>query len=223
MSLPETTAAHPDDEPILATIVPPAPSPWQFGMKSLLGLMVVCSVQFALMSYLTVLGGLAVSVGLCFLALNVLLVWAVFFVKSRSALMERLDFVGIRLVLAITVLVIGTIIAASGTAVYYSVGNMWMAMELEKDFGIRTVRGEVWDGKQTYRALSILFVYPGSDAAKAGIKRSEVIVIDGTIDQFYENMQQKRGQSFTLNVAPPPIAGSIEKNPPRTVTIMVPK
>ena len=224
MSLSQTTTAPPDDEPILATIVPRAPSPWQFGLKSLLGLMAVCGVQFALMRYLTILGGLAAAVGICFLALAVLLVWAVLFVRSRSALMEKLDFVGIRLVVAITVLMIGTIIAASGTAVYGSVAQMWMAMDLEQDLGIRTMRTEVYDSKRSYRALKVLFVYPGSAAQKVGIKRNEVIVIaDGTIDQFYENMQGKRGQLFPISVAPPPVAGSIEKNPPQSINIFVPK
>ncbi|HUE72439.1 MAG TPA: hypothetical protein VMP01_16260 [Pirellulaceae bacterium] len=224
MALDPPTAAPPDDEPILATIVPPAPSPWQFGIRSLLGLMAVCGVQFALMRYLTVFGGLVAAVGLCFLALAVLLLWAVLFVRSRSPLMDRLDYVGIRLVVGITVLLVGTILAGGGTAVAYTVGSLWTAMELEKDFGIRTVRSEVWDEKRTYRALKIVFVYPGSDAAKANIRSGEVIVImDGTVDQFYENMQQKRGQQIGINVAAAPVGGSIEKNPPRSITITVPK
>ena len=223
MSLPETTAAPLSDEPILATIVPPAPSPWQFGLKSLLGLMAVCGVQFALMRYLTVFGGLLAAVGLCFLALAVLLAWAVFFVRSRSSLMEKLDYVGIRLVVAIAILLVGTTIAGGGAAVAYTVGNVWKAMELEKDFGIRTLRAEVWDGKRTYRALKILVVLPGSDAQKAGIRSGEVIVMDGTIDDFYENMHQNRGKPFTINVSAAPVAGSIEKNPPRSITITVPK
>ncbi len=223
MSLPETTTAPPDDEPILATIVPPAPSPWQFGLKTLLGLMVVCSVQFALMSYLTVFGGLVAAIVICFAALGVLLLWAVLFVRSRSTLMERLDFVGIRLVVGITVLMVGTILAGGGAAVAYTVGRMWTAMELEKDLGMRTLRTQVWDGKRPYNALKIVFVLPGSDALKAGLSSGEVIVIDGTIDDFYEQLEQKRGKTFSINVAANPVAGSIEKSPPRSVTLMVPK
>lgn len=213
-----------DDEPILATIVPPAPPQWQFGIKSLLGLMAVCGVLFALMRYLTVFGGMLTAVGLCFLALAVLLLGAVLFVRSRSALMERLDYVGIRLVVAITILLIGTILAGGGAAVAYTVGNVWTAMELEKDFGIRTLRSEVYDANRSYGALTILVVFPGSDAQKAGIRAGEVIVImDGTIDEFYANMQQNRGQPFTLHVASAPVAGSIDKNPPRSIQIIVPK
>lgn len=221
-SLPETSAVPVHDEPILATIVPPAPSPWQFGLKTLLGLMAVCSVQFALMSYLTVFGGLLAAIGLCFLALAVLLAWAVLFVRSRSSLMDRLDFIGIRLVIAITVLLIGTILAGGGTAVAYTVGTIWTAMELEKDLGIRTLRSEVSDADRSYRALTILMVYPGSNAQKAGIRSGEVIVIDGTIDEFYKRLEANRGASWTLQVAAPPVGGSIEKNPPRSVTIQVP-
>jgi hypothetical protein len=223
MSHPEATSAPPDDEPVLATIVPPAPTRWQFGLKSLFGLIVACSVLFALMSYLKVFWGLLAAVGLCFVALAVLLLWAVLFVPSRSSLMERLDYFGIRLVVGIAILFVGTILAGGGTAVYDSVNRTWMAMELESDFGIRTMRSEVWDGKQTYRALKIVVVFPGSYASKVGIQPGEVIVIPGTIDQFYENLEQKRGQSMDIDIAAPPVGGSIEKSPPRRISITVPK
>ncbi len=223
MSLPEATSAPPDDEPILAVIVPAAPPQWQFGIRSLLGLMAVCGVQFAMMRYLTVFWGMLAAVGLCFLALAVLLLWAVLFVRSRSPLMERLDFVGIRLVVAIAILLVGTILAGGGTAVAYNVGQVWTAMELEKDLGIRTLRGQVWDGKRTYNALNILVVFPGSTAQLAGIQRGEVIVIDGTVDDFYESLELKRGGTYNIDVAAAPVGGSIEKNPRRSVTITVPK
>ena len=223
MSLPEATSAPPDDEPILAVIVPPTPPQWQFGIRSLLGLMAVCGVQFAMMRYLTVFWGMLAAVGVCFLALAVLLLWAVLFVRSRSPLMERLDFVGIRLVVAIAILLVGTILAGGGTAVAYNVGQVWTAMELEKDLGIRTLRGQVWDGKRTYNALNILVVFPGSTAQLAGIQRGEVIVIDGTVDDFYESLELKRGGTYNIDVAAAPVGGSIEKNPRRSVTITVPK
>jgi len=219
----EPSTQQVDDEPIVATVVPPAPSKWQFGLKSLLGLMAVCCVQFALMSYLGVMGGLGVAILICVAGLAVLLLVAILFVPSRTQTMERLDFVGIRLVVGIAILLVGTILAGGGTAVYYSVGGMWMAMDLEKDLGIRTLRSEVWDGKQTNRALKIVVVFPGSDAAQAGIQSGEVIVIPSTIDEFYENMHQNRGKSFNLDVAATPVGGSIEKSPRRTVSIIVPK
>jgi hypothetical protein len=222
MSPDQVTTAAPDDEPVLATIVPPTPSPWQFGLKSLLGLMVVCSVQFALMSYLNVFWGLLTGVGLCFAALAILLLWAVLFVRSRSSLMERLDFVGIRLVVGIAVLLVGTILAGGGTAVAYVVGNMWMAMDLEKDFGIRTRAASLGREANLPRSENP-HCLPGSDAQLAGIQQGEVIVIDGTIDEFYENMQQNRGKQLDINVAAAPVGGSIEKTPRRTVTITVPK
>jgi len=218
------TVESPAEEPIVATVVPPAPSPWRFGLKALLGLMAVCSVQFSLMYYLGVMWALAVAILIAAVALAGVLLAAVLFVSSRTPLMERLDFIGIRLVVGIAILLVGTTIAGGGTAISFTVGRMWNAMELEKDFGIRTLRTEVWDGKQTYRALKVLVVYPGSDAAKAGIQAGEVIVImDNTIDQFYENMERNRGKQIKINVAAPPISGSIEKGPPRAIQIIVPK
>ena len=90
-----TPASHPQTpapkEPVVATIIPPAPSPWQFGLKALLGLMAVCCVQFALMNYLTVVGGLIAGLVVCLAALTVLMVIAVCLIGRRSPLMEKLD------------------------------------------------------------------------------------------------------------------------------------
>jgi len=62
MSEPLSTAAPPatpaPQDPVTAAVVPAPHSPWQFGLKAFLGLIAVCCVQFALMKYLTVLGGL---------------------------------------------------------------------------------------------------------------------------------------------------------------------
>lgn len=218
----DTAAAARVEPPILATVVAPAPSPWQFGLKTLLGLMVVCSVQFALMSYFTVFGGLVAAMVFCFVALAILLLWAVLFVRSRSTLMERLDFIGIRLVVGITVLLIGTVLAGGGTAVLYGVTELQTAMALESDIGIRTLRTEVWDSKGTRRALRIVMVVPGGNASKAGLAIGEVILVDGTVTQFYENLEKNRGGAFSINVTTSPVGGSIEGNPRRSVTIAVP-
>lgn len=212
-----------DDEPVLATVVPAAPAPWQFGLKALLGLMVVCSVQFALMSYLTVFGGLIAALVICGVALAGILLTAVLFVPSRTRLMERLDYVGIRLVVGITVLLVGTILAGGGTAIVYTVGEMRTAMILEQKVGMRTLRTEVWDGKGTHNALRILVVFPGSEAEKAGLKAGEVIVLEGTASEFYQRMQESRGKTYDFNVSGNPVGGSIEKIPQRRVTINVPK
>jgi hypothetical protein len=211
------------DEPILATVVPPPPSPWQFGLKALMGLMVVCSVQFALMSYVGVMAGLGVAIALCGTALAVILLMAVVFVPSRTPLMERLDFIGIRLVVAITILLVGTILAGGGTAVFYAVTEIRTAVNLESDLGLATRRIEVWDSKGTHHALKVMVVVPGSQADRAGLKIGEVIVVQGTVSDFYQRMQESRGNQYSFNVAGPPVGGSIENLPKRQVTVMVPK
>src|SRR5689334_11063265 len=106
-------------EPVVATVVRPGPSRWQFGLKALLGLMAVCCVQFALMRYLTVPGVFGVSLGICFVALAVMMFVAVCLISTRSPLMEKLDYYGIRLVLAMGVLALGTLFAGGGTAAWY--------------------------------------------------------------------------------------------------------
>ena len=218
---PDVTRA--DDEPILATVVPPPPSPWQFGLKALMGLMVVCSVQFALMSYLGVMTGLIVALALCGIALALILLVAILFVPSRTSLMDRLDFVGIRLVLAITILLVGSVLAGGGTAVFYSVGEIRLAVNLESDLGMATRKIQVWDSKGTHNALRIMVVVPGSHADRAGLKIGEVIVIDGTVSDFYQRMEENRGKQYSFNVSGTPVAGSIENLPQRQVTVTVPK
>src|SRR3954466_1799464 len=112
---PLTQAAPPQSpapkEPVVATVVRPGPSRWQFGLKALLGLMAVCCVQFAMMRYLGVPGGLGVSLGICGVAFACMIFTAVCLIGSRSSLMEKLDYYGIRLALAMVVLFLGTLFA----------------------------------------------------------------------------------------------------------------
>src|SRR5688572_33489968 len=78
-------------EPITAEIVPPLPSPWRFGLKALLGLMAVCSVQFAAMSYLGVLAGLAIGVLVCFVAFTAIIVIGPLLSGERARALPQLE------------------------------------------------------------------------------------------------------------------------------------
>jgi hypothetical protein len=137
--------------------------------------------------------------------------------------MEKLDYVGIRLVVAITVLLIGTVIAGGGVAIYETVSDLHRAMTLEQKLGIRTVRIDVWDDTRSYQALKILLVYNGSVASNANLRTGEVVVLEGTVTEFYQRLDENRGRAFSFTVAGPPVGGSIEKAPRRQVTIVVPK
>lgn len=220
-------AAAPADQsapkaPVVATVVPPAASPWQFGLKALLGLMAVCSVQFALMRYLTVVGGLVFGLGLCLAALGVMMVTAVCLVGRRSPLMERLDYYGIRLVMAISVLFLGTLFAGGGTAAWYVASEMQLAILLETDLGIRTRSITVYDNKSSHNALLIMTVSSGGVGDLAGLRKGEVIYFDETQSDFYHRLAESRGKPTDINVAIGATSGSLDSCPKRAVTITLP-
>jgi hypothetical protein len=227
MSEPHTTAAAPPTkpappQPVVATVVPLAPSPWQFGLKALLGLMAVCCVQFALMRYLTVVGGFALGLALCVAALAVMMFVAVCLAGRRSPLLAKLDYVGIRLVLAITILFLGTLFAGGGTTAWYVAGEMQLAILLETDLGIRTRSIQVYDSKSSHNALLIMTVTSGGVGDLAGLRRGEVIYFDETQSGFYRRLAESRGQPTDINVAIGATSGSLDNCPKRAVTITLP-
>lgn len=208
--------------PVLATVVPPAPSPWQFGLKALLGLMAVCSVQFALMRYLTVVGGLVFGLGLCLAALTVMMLVAVCLAGRRSPLMAKLDYYGIRLVLAISFLFLGTLFAGGGTTAWYVASEMRLAILLETDLGVRTRSIQVYDSKTSHNALLIMTVSSGGVGDLAGLRKGEVIYFDETQSDFYHRLDENRGKPTDINVAIGATSGSLDSCPKRAVTITLP-
>jgi hypothetical protein len=206
----------------VATVVRPAPSPWQFGLKALLGLMAVCCVQFAVMRYLGVAWGFGVGLGVCLAALAVMMFIAVCLIGSRSPLMEKLDYYGIRLVLAIGVLFLGTLFAGGGTAAWYVSSEMQLAVTLETNLGIRTRSIQVYDTKGTYNALYVMTVSSGGVADRAGIRKGEVIYFDETQSSFYHRLADNRGKPVDVNVAIGASSGSLDTCPKRAVTITLP-
>jgi hypothetical protein len=226
MPEPLTSAAPPQGPgpktPVVATIVPPAASPWQFGLRALLGLMAVCCVQFALMRYLTVLGGFAVGLGVCVAAFAVMMVVAVCLIGRRSPLLERLDYYGIRLIMAMCVLFLGTLFAGGGTAAWYVAREMQLAVTLETGLGLRTRSIQVYDKTGTYRALYVMTVTSGGIADRAGIRKGEVIYFDETQGDFYRRLEENRGKPVDINVAIGAASSSLDTCPKRAVTITLP-
>ena len=209
-------------EPVLATVIPPGPSPWQFGLRALLGLMAVCCVQFALMRYLTVAGGFAVGLSVCVSAFAVMMLVAACQIGRRSPLLERLDFYGIRLVMAMSVLFLGTLFAGGGTAAWYVASEMQLAVTLETDLGLRTRSIEVADKKGKYNALYIMTVTSGGIADRAGLRKGEVIYFDETQSSFYHRLADNRGKPVDLNVAVGAASSPLDICPTRAVTMTLP-
>lgn len=220
------TAAPPSgpapQEPVVATVVPPAPSPWQFGLRAMLGMMAVCCLQFAVMSYVGVFGGFIIGMSVCIIAFASMMLAAVFLIGRRSPLMEKLDFYGIRLVLAITVLFLGTLFAGGGTAAWYVATEMQLAVTLETELGLRTRSIQVYDKAGLHNALMIMTVSSGGIADLAGLRTGEVIYFDETQSDFYRRLDENRGQSVDVNVAIGAGSASLDSCPKRSVALAIP-
>lgn len=211
-------------EPVTAEIVPPPPSPWRFGLRAIFGLMAVCSVQFAVMSYLGVLTGFVLGTLACAAMFGVLLVAGIVLPGKDSRLLPTLDLLVVRIMLALVVLMLGTILAGGGTAAYYAAIRVKNETFLKRDLGLSLQEEMFLDRGQIAWGLRITAVQAGSVAHKAGLQQGEVIVVSGTIDEFYEILQTNRGKDVDVNVASGVSPGlSLQNCPQRSVTLAVPK
>ena len=210
-------------EPVLAELVPPTPPPWRFGMRAILALMVVCSVQFALMNWFGVINGLLLAIALCFLAFSGVFVVAVLLVRGNSVWLERLDQVGIRLVIAMVVLIIGTVLAGGGKVGVDQVTRMVVRRAMQKDLGLSTERVYVTANNNPLFALEVTSVKSGGVADRAGLRKTDVILVqDGQVDNFYLELNRLRGKDVSLNVAGKAAHQPLEKCQQWQVSLPIP-
>ena len=221
MQPPETTLPPP--EPITAEIVPPAPSPWRFGLKALLGLMAVCSVQFAAMNYLGVLWGLVAGMAVCFVVFSVVLLGGMALAGSRKEWLAHLDALVVRLMLALVVLFIGTILAGGGTAAWQVYSRLDRERSVEKNLGINVKQVQVVHDNHVVSALQITSLTDGGVAHQAGLQKDEIILVDSTIDELFKMLEANRGKQVDVNVATGALNTPVEKCPQRSVTLPVPE
>lgn len=209
-------------EPIVAEVVP-KPRPVQFGLRTLLLLMAVCSVQFAVMSYAGVLPGIALGLLLaCAAFAGVFLVGimpGIFAVQQ----VRKLDRVIVWLMVAILTLFFGTVLAGGGLAAWTTAMRINNEAWLERSIGAGLSRQVRVDNTDIRQVLVITSVRPGSPADQAGLKIGEVLVMDTTIDGFYRFLQGSRGSDVELTVALCGPNQQLNAVPQRTVTLSVPK
>lgn len=212
-----------DVVPITAEIVPPPPSPFRFGLRELMGLMVVCSLQFALMSYLTVLPGLVVGTLVCMAAFAAVLLGGLIAGRRNDRLLEQLDAIGIRLVLGIVVLCIGTMFAGGGVMAYQYFVESRAALGMDRELGLLSRRIKIVSNNQEAQGLHVLTVLPGGIADQAGLNAGDVILPGGTLVEHYQMLEQNRGQQVNLNVAFGADLAPVEDCPQRQVPVIVPQ
>jgi hypothetical protein len=216
-------AELPAAEPITAEIVPPAPSPWRFGLKALLGLMAVCSVQFAAMNYLGPLWGLLIGLAACFAAFSVIVLGGMVLQGERTKWLAQLDAIVVRLMLAIVVLLLGTILAGGGTAAYQVYVRLSMERAVEQNLGLGLAHVQIVHENRVVRALQITSITDGGVAHQAGLQTGEVIVVETTIDELIELLHASRGKEVDINVATAAAMNTaLENCPQRSVTLPVP-
>jgi hypothetical protein len=210
-------------EPVLAELVPATPPPWQFGMRAVLALMVVCSVQFALMNWFGVIGGLLLSIAICFLSFSAIFLVAVLLVRGNSVWLDRLDQIGIRLVLAMLVLILGTVLAGGGKVAVDQVSSIIIRRSMQADLGFVTERVYVVDNSEAVFALEVTGVTSGGVADKAGLHEHDVILVpDGSISRFFQDLNKQRGKDFDINIAGAAANQPLEKCPQWVLTLPIP-
>jgi len=209
-------------EPIVAEVVPP-PRPLQFGLKTLLLLMGVCSLQFAVMSYAGVLPGIVLGLLLACAAFAGVFLLGVLPGVFAPQHVRRLDRVIVWLMVMILTLFFGTLLAGGGVAVWTTAMRMQNEAWLERSIGAGLTREMLVEKNEPKWVLRISSVRTGSPADQAGLRRDEVLVLDTTVDQFYKSLQANRGSDVELNVAICGSAQPLDNTVRRTAVLSVPK
>lgn len=209
-------------EPIIAEIVPP-PRPMQFGLRTLLLLMAVCSVQFAFMSYAGVLPGIVLGLFLACAAFAGVFLIGVLPGVFAPQQVRRLDQAIVWLMVTILTLFFGTLLAGGGVAVWETTMRIQNEAWLERSIGAGLSREMMIEKNEPKWVLRVTSIRTGSPADVAGLRRDEVLLLDTTVDQFYKSLQANRGNDVELTVAICSPAQPLDKAVRRTEVLSVPK
>jgi hypothetical protein len=198
----DAAASPAEPEFVTAEAIPDPPSPFAFGLKALMAVMVIVSVQFALMSYLGPMAGLIVGIALCALTMTGLLVAAVVMgLKPGSGLMEQFDRIAIRLVFGIIVLFFGSIIAGGGVVLFTVLEDVRLAWRTQERLGFAYQERSMYDGNGFVTVLAVTKVEPGGAFGLAGVQAGDAVVLQTTAKEFLQMLQEQSGKSVDINVA----------------------
>ena len=217
------------DDFIDAELVPDAPSPLAFGMKAMFALMAISGVQFALMSWLGPLVGLLAGIGLCAVAMVVLLISSVVLrVQPGQKLMEQLDRIAIRLVVGIVILFFGTILAGGGQMVLMVLEDVRFTWRMQDELGISYTQKTLTrsDSQRIVNVLELTSVSNGSAFDQAGLQEGDLILLEGTANSFLKKLDELDGQSVDIavgNYAPSTAHTQVDEATERSVTVQLPQ
>ena len=225
----EFDEAQTTDDLVDAELVPDPPNPFSFGMKALLGLVAISAVQLALMSDLGPLVGLLVGIGLCVVAMSVLMISSVILgLRPGEQLLEKLDRIAIRLVVGIVVLFFGTIVAGGGQLIYLAMEDARFHWRMQSDLGITYATKTVYNfpGDGTHQVLELTSVTADGPFDKAGLQKGDLILLDETSNNFLQKLDGLRGQSIDIPVANYKASSGkteVDDTTKRTVTVQLPE
>jgi hypothetical protein len=183
----------------------------------------VCCVQFAVMSYCGVAWGMFVGTIATCMAFGIVFLIGLCLTGQAADHVRRLDQLIVWLMASILILFFGTMLAGGGVVLWESVGRFRTESRLQSSIGAGLTREMLLDGKDWRQVLRVTSVRAGGPADRAGIKLAEVIVVEGTIDRFYEFLERNRGQDVELTTSTCSSLQSLDKAPQRTVALSVPK
>lgn len=217
-----------DGQFVPAELIPDRPSPYAFGIKALLAATAVAGVQFALMSYLGPFFGLMAGIGLCALAMIGLMIAAVALgLRPGNTLLDSLDRIAIRLVIGMVILFFGTIFAGGGQLIYMAIASARFQWKVQSDLGFTYQTRQLYDYPtgEPQSVLEVTSVTRGGPFDVAGVRQGDLVLLDGTPDDFLKDMDQQRGQAVDVTVANYAASSgrsSIDETTERTMTIQVP-
>lgn len=157
-----------------AEIVRPAP-PLRFGLRELMIVTALCSVQFAVMNYLGVLVGFAVGGAVCLVGMTAAMLAGLWIGNTDRELFSRLDRLVIRLVLALTAIAVSGGLSGGGILLLKQLEPLRHAWWLERQLGLKTERGVAWLKDGVVEVLVVKTVSPGLPADQAGLKVGDQI------------------------------------------------
>jgi hypothetical protein len=212
-------------EPVTAEVVArrPAMSPLRFGLRTLMAITAVCSVQFALMSYLGVFAGLILGGLICLAGFTlVLFAGLALFDPVHAAHLRRLDRLVLWLMLALVALGVGTILAGGGALILAVIEEVRTETWLRSRVGLSVKETWVVSANEARQALEIAAVFPGSAADEAGLRSGDYIVNFDSTSDFQRIVSRNRGKSVDLEISTDlsGLPGTIKK--PRIVPLAVP-
>ena len=201
--------------------VPPRSSALRFGIRAMLAITAICGLQFALMNYLGILPGLGVGLVVSMLSLTVVLFVGLVWGDSATA-ERRFDDLIVRLTLAVTLLFVGTMLAGGGVVAVQVARQAYIARGLHKDLGFRHRTEYVVDGHQARRMLVVSAVEAGSLCERAGMVSGDIIVTELSPSDYLEMLEQNRGTTVTVTLAPLPASRHLQKATYRAAEIALP-